>query len=657
MNVLGLHFGHDGGVAVLRDGVPSVVLLTERISRIKHARGLDESTIHAALQAAGLGVADIDFCAITTTQTYPLLFAPNQSLRVRFTRHPNDRIPSLSEARSSGGAQALTLSPHEAKSKLAKVRGGWPGFDAREARLGIHATTPEKLLAEFAPEQLALPKHVLANRSLRDIRDLPLRPEFVARDNRYWLHFPATVELSRREIPAAYVDHHAAHAATSYYQSGLHCATVLTFDGGDRYDRSSGAYLAFDNVIVPLVVPGLWVGTFYDAVAARVYAGCDAGKLMGLAPYGRPAFFQDEFIGTSRELGHDYARPIADAWIERALTAAAREGYDMSALGNRAMALAPINADLAASAHKTFEENVHATIDALKPLADRAAALVGGAIEGLCMSGGCALSCPTNTRAALGGSFARVFVAPSCDDSGLSLGGALWSYHNLLDQPLLARDAGYPLTPYLGLSYGTTAAQAALTALENAVHVESPREVGAAAAEDLAAGRIVGWFEGRSELGPRALGHRSILCDPRSKENWPRVNRLKSREAWRPFAPAVLAEDAAAWFKEMPLPSPYMLFTGDVIAPEALAAITHVDGSARVQTVTAECGMFYDVLRGFRALTQCPIVLNTSLNGPGEPIVETPEGALNFFLRSELDVLYLDGYRVTKPPSASVQRS
>jgi carbamoyltransferase len=571
---------------------------------------------------------------------------------VRFTRHPDDRIPSLSESRS-GGAQALTLSPADAKSKLAKVRGSWPDFDPLDARLAIHATPPERLLAEFAPEQLALPKHALAKHSLREIRDLPLRRELVDRDNRYWLHFPATVQLSGRDIPAAYVDHHAAHAASSYYQSGLQGAMVLTFDGGDRHDRSSGAYLAFDNVIVPLVMPGMWIGTFYDAVAARVYAGCDAGKLMGLAPYGRPAFFLDEFIGGSRELGHDYGQPIANAWLTRALATAAREGYDLSALGNRAMALAPINADLAASAHKTFEENVLATIDAIKPLADRAAALVGGTIEGLCMSGGCALSCPTNTRAALTGLFPRVFVAPSCDDSGLSLGGALWSYHNLLDRPLIKRNAAYPLTPYLGVSYGAETVQSALAAQGSAVHFESPRSAGAAAAHDLAAGKIIGWYEGRSELGPRALGHRSILCDPRSKENWPRVNLIKSREVWRPFAPAVLEEDAAGWFKDMPLPSPYMLFTGDVIAPEALAAITHVDGSARVQTVTAECGIFYDVLREFRSLTQCPVVMNTSLNGPGEPIVETPIQALQFFLKSELDVLYLDGYRVTKASSTS----
>jgi carbamoyltransferase len=368
---------------------------------------------------------------------------------------------------------------------------------------------------------------------------------------------------------------------------------------------------------------------------------------MGLAPYGRPAFFLDRFVGTGSELGFDYGNHLAQAWIAEALARAAST-HDLAPLGDRAQSLAAINADLAASAHQTFEENVLATVAALKSAAARAAALSGRSIEGLCLSGGCALSCPTNTRAALTGDFGRVFVEPSCDDSGLSLGGALWAYHNLLDQPVIPRDAAYPLTPYLGAAYDDDAVQAAIAAQDGAVLVEAPDRSAAAAAADLAADRMIGWYEGRSEIGPRALGHRSILSDARRKENWLRVNRVKSREAWRPFAPAVLHEDAGKWFKNMPLPSPYMLFTGDVISPDALPAITHVDGTARVQTVTEDCGAFCEVLRDFRGLTQCSVVMNTSLNGPGEPIVETPEDALRFFRKSELDALYLDGLRITK---------
>jgi carbamoyltransferase len=423
---------------------------------------------------------------------------------------------------------------------------------------------------------------------------------------------------------------------------------VITYDGADFVNTSSGAFFAMDNVISPLVLPRMWTGTFYNRVAARIFPGCDAGKMMGLAPYGKPTLYIENAIGTGPEKGNRYARYIADAWIDEALARAKALGYDLSPLGDRSAALAAINVDLAASAHQTFEDNVIATVAACKSSFDRIASLRGRPLEGLCFSGGCALSCPTNTRAALTAGFSRVFVDPGCDDSGLSLGGALWAYHNLLDRPLIPRNPEYPMSPYLGLPHSKAAVSVAIEARRGSIKVESPSDAARAAAEDLKANRIVGWFEGRSELGPRALGHRSILSDPRDQENWARVNTVKSRERWRPFAPAVLKEEAHRWFADMPLPSPYMLFTGNVIAPDALPAITHVDGTARVQTVTSECGEFYNVLRSFMSLGGCPVVMNTSLNGPGEPIVETPDDALNFFVKSDLDAIYVDGLRVTK---------
>lgn len=651
MNILGLHFGHDGGVAVVRDGQPAAVLLTERFSRTKHARSLDETMIHAALKAAGITIGEVDFCAITTTQTYPLVFSPDQSVRVTFARHGKDHVPSMAERHTGGDAARLALASDEAQTKLAKVRRAWAAEHTPltgATQLGVHRTDPERLIAAFAPEMLPRPKFVLAERSLAEIRALEVEARHVENGNRYWMHYPATVTIDGRAIPGAYVDHHAAHAASSYYQSGLKSALIITNDGADRLTMSSGAYLGIDNTIVPLLLPRLWVGSFYDTVAARIFAGCDAGKMMGLAPYGKPAFFADSVIGTGSERGHTFGPHLANAWIEEALRKAGASGYDLTALGVRSAALAPINVDLAASAHQTFEEDVLATIAACKAPAERAAALFSRALEGLCMSGGCALSCPTNTRAALSSGFGRVFVEPSCDDSGLSLGGALWVAHNLLDAPLHARDPEFPVTPYLGLVHGEDARSAALAAHRNAIRVETGGDPARMAAADVAANRIVGWYEGRSEIGPRALGHRSILCDPRDKGNWARTNVVKTREAWRPFAPAVLRDDAARWFENMPLPSPYMLFTGDVIDPAALPAITHVDGTARVQTVTRDCGGFHDVIAAFKEITGCPVVMNTSLNGPGEPIVETPENAVRFFLNSGLDVLYVDGVRITK---------
>jgi carbamoyltransferase len=263
----------------------------------------------------------------------------------------------------------------------------------------------------------------------------------------------------------------------------------------------------------------------------------------------------------------------------------------------------------------------------------------------LCLSGGCALNCPSNSRLFREGPFRKIFVEPGCDDSGLAIGAAAWLYHNVLDQPVPPR-ADYA-SPYLGLPISTDAIQAALDAAGEGIQFTACPDSAQAAAADLAEDRIIGWFEGRSEIGPRALGHRSILADPRQAANWSRVNALKGREAWRPFAPAVLESEAENWFEGMPLPSPYMLFTGAVRSSD-LPAITHADGSARIQTVDSSCGEFFRVVEQFFAKTGMPVVLNTSFNGPGEPIVESPTDALRFLVNSRLDALYIGGMRVTR---------
>jgi carbamoyltransferase len=277
---------------------------------------------------------------------------------------------------------------------------------------------------------------------------------------------------------------------------------------------------------------------------------------------------------------------------------------------------------------------------------------LGRRTENLCLSGGCALNCPSNSRIFREGRFRRLFVEPGCEDSGLAVGAASWLCHNILDQPRPARTTDAAATAYLGIEITGDDIGAALDAAGETIEVTICEDAAAAAAADLQEDRVIGWFEGRSEIGPRALGHRSILADPRPAANWARVNALKGREAWRPFAPAVLASEAKNWFMGLPESSPYMLFTGSVRS-NALPAITHIDGTARVQTVEPSCGEFFRVIECFFAGTGVPVVLNTSFNGPGEPIVETPQDALRFLLHSTLDALYIGGRRVTRRAPAA----
>ena len=167
------------------------------------------------------------------------------------------------------------------------------------------------------------------------------------------------------------------------------------------------------------------------------------------------------------------------------------------------------------------------------------------------------------------------------------------------------------------------------------------------AAIDLHKNKIVAWFESRSEVGPRALGHRSLFANPKFRDNWKKMNELKNREKWRPFAPAVLEEDIGKYFTGIPPESPFMLFTAQVKTKE-LPAITHVDNTARVQTVTEETGGLFNILRYFKHLSGISVLLNTSFNGPREPIIERPEEAIQFLLSHNLDVLYIDKVRISK---------
>lgn len=311
----------------------------------------------------------------------------------------------------------------------------------------------------------------------------------------------------------------------------------------------------------------------------------------------------------------------------------------MSALGDTARIAEPINADIAASTQLLFEETYLATVRSLgKMLAGD-----GMMTKNLCLSVGTALNCPSNSRVWREGPFENVFIEPTCDDGGLAIGASLHLYHNLLDHPVAARDT--PATAYLGGAYGDNELAVALAV--DGIASESPDDPAEAAANDLLADKIIGWFEGKSEAGPRALGHRSILADVRSAENWRRVNQVKGREPWRPFAPFVLAEKADDWFTGCPMPSPYMLFTAEVRG-DKLPAITHVDGSSRIQTVDESCGGVRRILEAFDRETGIPVLMNTSFNGPGEPIVETPAEAVAFLLNSEIDVVYIEGIRLTR---------
>ena len=252
------------------------------------------------------------------------------------------------------------------------------------------------------------------------------------------------------------------------------------------------------------------------------------------------------------------------------------------------------------------------------------------------MAGGVALNCVANSRVWREGPFERVWVQPAAGDSGTALGAALHVAHSLGDS----------CAPMASAALGRSWDDAALAArLDTAgVTFERPDDVADAVAEALAANQVVAWFQGRSEFGPRALGHRSLLADPRRPDNLEKLNDIKGREQFRPVAPMVLAERAAEIFDGGPIPSPFMLFTHRVRDgwAERIPAVVHVDGTARIQTVDrAQEPLVARMLERFEARTSVPVVVNTSLNTAGRPIVDDPRDALECFGSAPIDALAL----------------
>lgn len=456
-----------------------------------------------------------------------------------------------------------------------------------------------------------------------------LQPGRVERDLRLGLGYEGPVET---------FDHHASHAASSYYFSGFDDAAILTVDGvGEWATTTLGRGQGGEIEIQSEVHFPHSLGLFYSTITAYLGFEVNEGeyKVMGLAPYGEP-----RYAGALRSLveldgqgGYRLDLRYFDflagerMYSDRLSLLLGREPRPPGAEVER------FHQDVARSLQVVLEEVL---LDLARALKARVPS------ENLCMAGGVALNCVANARILREGIFQRLFVQPAASDAGGALGAAALAQ---------ARRGG--LRPrrldhvYLGPSYsdGEVRELLAATAARYEDYSDRTEELLDAVVERLAAGKVVGWFQGRMELGPRALGARSILADPRHPGMRDRINSLvKQREAFRPFAPAVLWAKAREHF-DIDHPSPYMLETCQVCSPLDLPAVTHVDGSARLQTVDRRVHpRFARLLEKLDERTGCPILLNTSFNMKGEPIVCSPADALACFVRARMDSLVLEGF-------------
>ena len=455
-------------------------------------------------------------------------------------------------------------------------------------------------------------------------------------------------------------EHHLSHAASAFFPSPFEEAAILTMDGVGEWTTTSLAVGKGSDVrIIKEIRFPHSLGLLYSAFTYYTGFKVNSGeyKVMGLAPYGQPCFVDrifDEIIDVKDDgsffLNMEYfdyctGLRMTNQRFADLFGGPARTGEEP--LTQRHM-------DLAASIQKVTEEVVLRLT--------RSIATETG-LSSLCMAGGVALNCVANGKVLRDGRFKRIWIQPAAGDAGGAVGAAFCGYHLHAKKPRVLNGARDGMAgAYLGPSFGQADIETQLTAAGARFEVLSDEALIDAAAADLASARALGWLQGRMEFGPRALGNRSILADARSPHMQSVLNlKVKYRESFRPFAPVIRREDLSDWFA-IDADSPYMLLVADVVAhrrrqmtvsEEALfgidklnvprsdiPAVTHVDYSARIQTVHADTNpLFHRLLTSFKRLTGCPVLVNTSFNVRGEPIVCTAADAFRCFMGTEIESL------------------
>jgi len=449
-----------------------------------------------------------------------------------------------------------------------------------------------------------------------------------------------------------FAEHHQSHAASAFLPSPFDEAAILTCDGvGEWATTTQGVGRGDSFELIHEIRFPHSLGLLYSAFT--YYLGFKVNsaeyKVMGAAPYGKPKYaakileeivdLRDDgsFKLNMKYFAYHYGLTMTNERFARLFGHPRRDGESK---------LEEFHWDMAASVQHVTEEIVLSMVRDLHRKTG---------MKNLCMAGGVALNCVANGRIVREGPFEQLWVQPAAGDAGGALGAALFAYNAVLGKPRAFRMDH----AYWGPAYSDDAIRGFLDA-RGAHYRTLPRdqmirETARQLSEEQA---VVGWFQGRMEWGPRSLGSRSILADARNRENWQRVNlKIKFRESFRPFAPAVLAEKASEWF-DIDRESPYMLLVCQVRPGRDIPAVTHVDGSARIQTVTRDShAEFYDLIFEFDRQTGCPVIINTSFNVRGEPIVCSPEDAYRCFMRTEMDVLVLGNQILLKAEQPKFEES
>ena len=464
-------------------------------------------------------------------------------------------------------------------------------------------------------------------------------------------------------------DHHLSHAASAFFPSPFEEAVVLTADGVGEWATTTVAIGKGNNLEIKKEIHfphslGLLYSAFTYYIGFKVNSG--EYKLMGLAPYGAP-IYEDKIKSNLINVKEDGSFHLDQSYFDYAtgLTMTSKKFDNL--FGEKVRdakheKLTQFHMDIAASIQKVTEDIMIKLIKSLKEEFN---------ISSLCLAGGVALNCVANGKILKSKIFDNIWVQPAAGDAGGSLGAALALWYIEQNNPRKVDHNDSMQGSYLGPEYSQKEIEEQLDKAGAKYEIFNDEELLDKTATDLSKEEAIGWFQGRMEFGPRALGNRSILGDPRSSEMQKNLNlKVKYRESFRPFAPSILKEDLAEWF-DISEDSPYMLMVADInkdktikmtedqkklfgleklnIKRSEIPAVTHVDYSARIQTVHKETNeKYYKLIKKFKEKTNCPVIVNTSFNVRGEPIVNTPLDAFNCFMGTELDKLVIGNFYLEK---------
>ena len=585
MNILGISaFYHDSAACLLREGEIVAAAQEERFTRKKHDDSFPKEAVEFCLQEAGISVADLDYVGF-----YDKPF-------VKFERI----LETYLSIAPKGLRQFLSAMPVWLKEKI-------------------------------------------------------------------WTRSNIRVNL-QYSGPVLFSEHHESHAASAFYPSPFEEAAILIMDGVGEWATSSIAVGRGNKIelIKELRFPhslGLLYSAFTYYLGFKVNSG--EYKVMGLAPYGKPEYTKTilEHVIDLKEDGsfrmnQDYFDYLGGLTMTNKKFGDLFGGPARTAESN----LTQKEMDLAASLQEVTEE-------IMLRMSRHARKLTG--MKNLCLAGGVALNCVGNGKVLREKIFEKLWIQPAAGDAGGALGVAMCIWHQMLDNKRQVKKGDSMKGSYLGPRYKAESLHKFLDSREIPYKQLDDTELTRTVANHLKTGKVVGWFQGRMEFGPRALGGRSIIGDPRSPKMQSVMNlKIKYRESFRPFAPSVLQEKVSEWF-DMNAESPYMLLVAPVkedkridipdekkdlfgidllnVPRSQIPAITHVDYSARIQTVRKETNpKYYDLIQEFDKITGCPVIINTSFNVRGEPIVCRPEEAYLCFMRTEMDTLVLENFVLDK---------